>query len=165
VPIKPPSACGTCGRAKPCACPKKSFSQQPRERDMSFYNSKDWRSMTSLLRMRNPICQRIESDGHRCGRPSKVAHHLIDPRDNPDLKLDWRNLVAVCHYHENRGQRGDDGNSTYAPTRWVNALGEEEFQEHPPGKKTSEAYISKGGCIVDPTQQIAQQDGSRRGTK
>jgi hypothetical protein len=132
---------------------------------MKFYNSKDWRNLTSLLRMRNPICQEIEHTGERCRQPSKVAHHLIDPRDKPEGKLDWRNLVALCHNHENRGQRGDDGKTSYVPTRWVSVLGDEEFQVHAAGKKSTEAYMSNGGCIVDPTQQIAQQDGSRRGSK
>ncbi|HUC30017.1 MAG TPA: hypothetical protein VMR80_10550 [Candidatus Acidoferrum sp.] len=43
-------------------------------------------------------------------------HHLIPPDKNPNLALDWGNLVAVCLKHHAGGQPGETQGERYCAT-------------------------------------------------
>jgi hypothetical protein len=70
-----------------------------------LYQTRAWRNTSTLLRQKNPICQRIEY-GVQCNRKSEVVHHLEDPTKNPSAALAWQNLVAVCTAHHPGGRPG-----------------------------------------------------------
>jgi hypothetical protein len=46
----------------------------------------------------NVICQRIV-DGRQCRYEVEVWHHLISPKQRPDLMYSYTNVVAVCRQH------------------------------------------------------------------
>ncbi len=54
---------------------------------------------------RNPICQRIIR-GEQCHNPAWVVHHLISPRERPDLFLDATNVVCLCANCHPGGEEG-----------------------------------------------------------
>jgi hypothetical protein len=166
MPLKPPRACKTptCnGHAVAHDLCEKCLAERPAHvitkanfrENMPLYNSKEWKSFRPLLIARNPICQRINAD-IRCTNPSKIVHHLQDPRVRPDLKLSACNAVAVCANCHPGGQAGDNDQNTYVPTRWIINF-EEVFYEHPVAKRAQEAYL-KAGCIVDPTEALLRAE-------
>jgi 5-methylcytosine-specific restriction endonuclease McrA len=59
-----------------------------------------WTRLSLKLRQNNPLCQ-------RCGiAPSDEVHHIVPLEINPALKMDPRNLLAVCracHEHLEKG--------------------------------------------------------------
>jgi hypothetical protein len=63
-----------------------------------FYLSMPWIRMRDFIRCRNPICQRIVN-GVRCFQPAAICHHLVGINESVELRLDPRNLVAVCRHH------------------------------------------------------------------
>ncbi len=73
--------------------------------DRTRFQSEDRKVLQTALRgssvpktsvSENPIC-RSGWIGRQCRRKSNAGeHHIIDPRDNPELKLSWGNLVALC---------------------------------------------------------------------
>jgi hypothetical protein len=44
----------------------------------------------------NPMCQRLQPDGSPCRNGATLVHHLISPRQRPDLFVDPHNVVALC---------------------------------------------------------------------
>lgn len=49
-----------------------------------------WTRLSLALRQNSPLCQ-------RCGvAPSDEVHHVVKVSVNPSLKMDPRNLMAVC---------------------------------------------------------------------
>jgi len=140
--ISPPTSCRTpfcSGHAVPgtwscidCTVARASAPKAPplRRRNHAFYNEPDWKRCTKTMKVFNPLCQELDENGTQCRNPSKVSHHILDPDDRPDLKYSPSNLVCLCHAHQNRGQRGDDGKANYAPTRWKVPFGEEIFYKH-----------------------------------
>lgn len=49
-----------------------------------------WSRLSRALRENSPLCQ-------RCGKePSAEVHHIVPVAADPRLKLDPRNLMAVC---------------------------------------------------------------------
>ncbi len=66
--------------------------------------------------VRNPTCQAIDLDGNQCQAPATEVHHLVDPKDDPGLFFDWKNVVAVCARHHAGGQRGETQGRKYVPT-------------------------------------------------
>ena len=84
---------------------------------LPIYDTRQWRDRTSpQVRKCNPICQRIDDTGQQCTRPSKIVHHLKDPKDAPEKALSWDNLVAVCVECHPGGQRGADPTERYCAT-------------------------------------------------
>jgi len=52
--------------------------------------SGNWNRLSRKLRQNSPLCQ-------RCGKnPSESVHHVVPVRQDPRLRLDPRNLLAVC---------------------------------------------------------------------
>jgi hypothetical protein len=87
-------------------------------RNEAFYQTRIWRTTSTLVRKFNPICQRV-IDGKQCTRPSEVVHHIVDPSVNADWKLDWDVLVAVCAEHHAGGQMGAAADEVYVYTYGV----------------------------------------------
>jgi hypothetical protein len=81
-----------------------------------FYDTAAWAECSRNIRTYNPVCQRILEDGRQCKNPPAAVHHLEDPKDAPNLKLAWSNLVAVCTEHHAGGQRGETQGEKYVHT-------------------------------------------------
>jgi hypothetical protein len=164
--IKPPSACRTqnCngyavdrGYCAKCAAAQPVITAQNYARpNAKIYGNKRWRDLRALMIARNPVCQVLLADGTQCTNPSSVVHHKIDPQVDVTLAYNWRNLVCVCASHHTHSA-GDAGILSYAPTRNLDVFGNEEFQIHPVGKKTEEAYLSSGR-IVDNSESILRAE-------
>jgi hypothetical protein len=166
MPTKPPRACKTptcsghaiahdlcpvCLADRPAAFVAKTNFRE----NMPLYNSKEWKTFRPLLISRNPVCQRINA-GEQCRQPSTIAHHLIDPRIRPDLKLSASNVVAVCKNCHPGGQAGDNDKNSYVATKWIVNF-EEILYPHPVAKHAEESYL-KNGCIQDPTEAILRAE-------
>ena len=81
----------------------------------------------------NVICQKI-IDGQRCRFPVDILHHIISPRERPDLMYHagevlyngivlHSQIVGVCaHHHENSEGEPKENfarlNEIYVPTVW-----------------------------------------------
>ena len=90
---------------------------------LPLYDRRDWRDGTSKnVRCYNAQCQHINDDGSQCQKPSRVVHHLIDPKDSPEKAHDWSNLVAVCFAHHPGGQRGETQGARYCATVGPHAI-------------------------------------------
>ena len=63
----------------------------------ALYRNGNWPKCAGLHKNRNPICQRIRN-GRQCTNPAWLVHHLISPRQRPDLFLDFKNLVSLCEH-------------------------------------------------------------------
>jgi 5-methylcytosine-specific restriction endonuclease McrA len=60
-----------------------------------------WPKLSNVMRRLNPVCQRIPNAGlykagEQCHSPSSLVHHLISPRQRPELFLVPSNLVCLC---------------------------------------------------------------------
>jgi hypothetical protein len=72
---------------------------------LKLYNSRRWKVETSpIVRSCNPVCQYLDETGKQCHKPSRVVHHLVDPKDDISLFYDWTNLVAICDEHHGNMQ-------------------------------------------------------------
>lgn len=77
-----------------------------REFAARFYASKQWkRTQAAVMKAHNYQCQ-------RCGKPAKIVHHRtwLTPENinDPDVTLNWDNLVPLCidcHNREHIGGR------------------------------------------------------------
>ena len=89
-----------------------------------LYNSCDWtkRFCPYFEASGNIICQRIV-DGQRCTRPVEIRHHIISPRERPDLMYTPSNVVGVCRQHHPPTEGEPKENlarlaEIYVPTVW-----------------------------------------------
>ena len=79
-------------------------SDRDRERKASdptskLYKCAAWqRFKDSFSAAGNVICQRIV-DGRQCRYEVEVWHHLMSPRQRPDLMYSYSNVVGVCRRH------------------------------------------------------------------
>ncbi|WP_350052955.1 HNH endonuclease signature motif containing protein [Pelagibacterium sp.] len=106
MPSKPSRLC-TCGRTigpgTRCACQqikdKAARARHDRTRPNSATRGYDgaWRRVRAEHLAEHPIC---EHPG--CKQPSEEAHHVISVRKRPDLRLDKRNLMALCKSHHSQ---------------------------------------------------------------
>jgi len=83
-----------------------------------LYDCAPWRKFKAFVLGLNPQCQRLIGD-EQCHALATVVHHLISPRVNMSLFLDWRNVVCVCAPHHPGGRAGEplDTPATYAITQ------------------------------------------------
>jgi len=149
--IKPPSACRTqncsgyavdrgfceaCAAAVPTVDVRAHFKKTHPYQHL--YDRARWRRhlQPAILR-RDPICKVCNHN------PSTIADHITDHRGDETLFFDPANLRGICKpCHDFKtgsthgGQRKNPG----------------------PGDKP---YLI-GGCICDPSEQLARQEGSRR---
>lgn len=58
--------------------------------ELNFYNSQDWKYISSMLRVRYPVCQ-------ECGvNPTAVVHH-VKPIKMGGARLSVGNLICLCN--------------------------------------------------------------------
>ncbi len=64
------------------------------------YTTGAWPKLSRVMRGLNPICQKILNvgsyHGEQCHNASMLTHHLISPRQRPELFLRASNLVCLC---------------------------------------------------------------------
>ena len=90
---KQPAVRGTFYCAKHTEAPPPS--QRVRDAVDKMYDTARWATFRAWMLMQNPICQRIVK-GEQCHNPSSVVHHLISPRQRPDLFTDPRAVTCLC---------------------------------------------------------------------
>lgn len=61
----------------------------------AMYRTAAWARFKRIRFNRNPMCQRL-IDGVQCRWPATLLHHLISPRQRPDLFLEPANTVGLC---------------------------------------------------------------------
>jgi hypothetical protein len=93
-------------------------SRQQAERNagevMKAYRTARWMRMKTFLRSRNPLCQRLVN-GQQCEQFSTILHHIVSPRERPDLMFSAENLICVCDEHH-PSTAGETDPSRYVPT-------------------------------------------------
>jgi hypothetical protein len=62
-----------------------------------MYDRQPWPGFQARMIRNNVICQRLNR-GVRCRNLSKIVHHLIGPRQRPDLFVDPKNVVCLCRH-------------------------------------------------------------------
>src|SRR6266850_6921305 len=60
-----------------------------------LYDCAPWRRFKASVLVYNPQCQRLVN-GEQCQEAAAVVHHIISPRVNQTLFMDWQNVVCVC---------------------------------------------------------------------
>jgi len=90
-----------------CTAHQQTNEQKERERLRQqdevnrLYGREPWTSFRIMLLNRNPFCQRIHN-GKRCENLATLVHHLLSPRERPDLFTTPANCVGLCeHCHPN----------------------------------------------------------------
>jgi hypothetical protein len=81
-----------------------------------LYNRTFWIRFRDWFIRHHPVCQRV-IDGARCLQPATVVHHMLSPRDRPDLFISEENCRAVCAPHHPTGQ-GATPDQVYATDSW-----------------------------------------------
>jgi hypothetical protein len=104
--------CVSCTKTR---LPEKRYPQDKR------YNTAVWRQTSQNVRRYNPICQLLDDTGKQCTNKADVVHHLRDPKDAPELFLDWHNLVAICTEHHGH-MRGETLGRRFAHTIGFNRV-------------------------------------------
>jgi len=65
-----------------------------------LYKSKAWRSVSTAIRVRNPMCQMLHPERGKlmpCHNPSTLVHHRWSPRERPDLFMRTYDESGVSH--------------------------------------------------------------------
>jgi 5-methylcytosine-specific restriction enzyme A len=70
-----------------------------------MYNTSAWFRFRWFVLNRNPICQRIVK-GVQCRDAATVVHHLLSPRQRPDLFLEPTNVLCLCAGCHPGGEEG-----------------------------------------------------------
>jgi len=111
-------------KESPAAVNRKRYDKHRSENDpiRRWYHTARWTKFRDAILRFNPLCQRRLPDGTTCRYPSRVVHHLHDPRQGGAF-TDAANVVAVCpeHHHGAQGEPGGpaDWEKVYVlPTRW-----------------------------------------------
>ena len=60
-----------------------------------LYGCARWYRLRRMVLEQNYQCQRFLGF-EQCTKPSRVIHHLISPRERPELMYETTNLVALC---------------------------------------------------------------------
>lgn len=60
-----------------------------------LYHTVRWFKTRHLMLSNNPVCQRLHN-GVQCRNGATLVHHLLSPRQRPDLFVVPDNLVALC---------------------------------------------------------------------
>ena len=71
-----------------------------------LYGLASWFRFKLHVLNRNPLCQRILPGSRQCTYPATTVHHLISPRQRPDLFLDAKNVVCLCPNCHPGGKEG-----------------------------------------------------------
>ncbi len=67
-----------------------------------FYKSGPWPKLSQVMRRLNPVCQRILNAGlyknEQCHNASALTHHIVSPKQRPELALVPANLICLCEH-------------------------------------------------------------------
>ncbi len=113
--LRCPVACPDCGQpsvrgSRFCEAHLVNNSAVARRRDYNkeraqndtvyqMYRKMRWRRFRDWLWRQNVICQLLRG-GVQCTNVSKIAHHLVSPRQRPELFVEASNVVMLCpHCH------------------------------------------------------------------
>ena len=97
-------------------CPKADDGKAQERRETNSFRKRNdpinrlywlasWKRFCRIVFNRNQICQRIIK-GEQCREAATVVHHLISPRQRPDLFLDPTNVLALCEHCHPGGEEG-----------------------------------------------------------
>jgi len=93
-----------------------------------MYGKSFWRRRYQpAMLANNPICQRL-INGEQCHNPATLVHHLLSPRERPDLFTTPSNTVCLCAGCHPGGMESTPlwrPNVDYVPTVFKNYLCEE----------------------------------------
>jgi hypothetical protein len=165
MPERPLHSCAQpgCSNAAPGGQPYCVSCQARRPKETRYpqdkkYNTADWRKTSANVRRYNPICQLLDDTGKQCTNPSAVVHHLRDPKDAPELFLDWHNLVAICEEHHGH-TRGETLGRRFCHTIGFNRVFEHGclYPNNHPDYKPQEAAILVGGTYSAVSKSAIQK--------
>ena len=73
----------------------------------TFYNSKDWKLLKEAYKIKHPYCEMCQEEAKQEGKYTiqltEEIHHK-EPIQTPTgwlRRLEWSNLIALCHKHHN----------------------------------------------------------------
>lgn len=69
---------------------KEQFRTSPTERGYDHA----WRKLSERFRSHNPLCANCNSNGRVT--IAQDVHHIKPIRSNPELRLEWDNLMSLC---------------------------------------------------------------------
>lgn len=150
MPIKAPTACSRCGRAKPCACkPEPMFANthayKLEDEIHQLYMRASWRKFSKLLRNLNPTCLRIIG-GKQCSNPSELVHHIVSPRHDRSQFLSTANCVPICKSCHNNDE-GEMRGYVYAPTKGIlGSVFPHLIDDQQPGAIGTRAWFAANSC-------------------
>jgi 5-methylcytosine-specific restriction endonuclease McrA len=77
------------------------------------YKTTAWKKLSLLMRGLNSICQKMPNKGlykpgEQCHAPSTMTHHIVSPRQRPDLFYVASNLICLCDqcHNDSEGTEG-----------------------------------------------------------
>lgn len=100
MPYRAPRICASCGRTVPsgqrCPCREVARAEYDRQRGTPAERGYDdrWRALRLKFLQVHPVC--CEPG---CGREATEVDHIISVRENPALRLVWKNLRPFCKPH------------------------------------------------------------------
>jgi hypothetical protein len=94
---------------------QREYAERNADEIRKLYATRRWMRVRNHALYRNQPCQRLLEDGKRCEHGATIAHHIVSPRENPDLMYDTANLLCVCAAHHPNTE-GEEDLTRYAPT-------------------------------------------------
>ena len=86
------------------------YNRQGRDREMAkLYGSARWQKFRALIKAERVLCERCKARGLVV--IGEMVHHLVDPRDAPELAFDPGNvelLCRSCHSRHHGERQGED---------------------------------------------------------
>lgn len=87
---------------------QRNMSRYNKNRDnkyKTFYNSKDWKLLKEAYKIKHPYCEMCQEEAKKEGKYTiqltEEIHHR-EPIQTPTgwlRRLEWSNLIALCHKH------------------------------------------------------------------
>ncbi len=76
------------------------YNKQRNKKEEQFYNSKAWRTLSKKYMDKHSLCELCNKDTYTL---AEEVHHIkpIQTPEGWERRLDWHNLIALCHMHHN----------------------------------------------------------------
>jgi hypothetical protein len=94
---------------------QREYAERNADEIRKLYATRRWMRVRNHALYRNQPCQRLLEDGKRCEHGATIAHHIVSPREKPDLMYDTANLLCVCAAHHPHTE-GEEDLTRYVPT-------------------------------------------------